>query len=170
MPNTIDPAIQAAAVADPGEDKHGAEAIDPLRKEGDALRLPEPGVAHHGLYRQALEGLEVLGPQRFKDRRERERVALSIALHAAAIGLVRIDRVAVSDGGAGYFFADTQAVDPAMRGYLAHAEAVQARAQAPSSDVQWAQAEQRQTEQVQRDAQQRNQQEQERRDPPQRLL
>ena len=169
MPHTIDPAIQAAAAPDPSEGKQGAEALDPLRKEADARRLPDAGTAHHGLYRQALEGLELLGPQRFKDRRERERVALSIAAHAAAIGLVRIDRVAVSDDGAGYFFADTQAVDPAMRGYLAHAEAMQSRAQAPSSDAQRVQAQQRQSEQVQRDVQQRNQQEERRRDPPQRL-
>lgn len=169
MTNTIDPAIQAAA-AKPAEAGPGAEAIDPLRMEGDALRVPEPGAAHHALYRQALERLELLGPQRFKDRRERERVALAIAQQAAAIGLARIDRVAVSDDGAGYFYVDTQAVDPAMRGYLAHAEAVQARAQVQPSEAQKSQAQQRQSDQAQRDAQQRDQQEQERRlDPRQRL-
>lgn len=166
MTGTIDPTIQAAAGASPAEAQPGAESIDPLRKEGDALRVPEPGAAHHALYLQALEGLELLDPRRFKDRRERERAALSIALQAAAIGLVRIDRVAVSDDGAGYFFADTQAVDPAMRGYLAHAEAIQGRVQAQPSEAQRAQAQQRQSEQAQRDAQQRNQQEQERRRDP----
>lgn len=167
MSNTIDPAIQAAAGA--AATGPGTETIDPLRKEGDALRLPEPGAAHHALYRQALEGLELLGPQRFKDRRERERVALSIAQHAAAIGLARIDRIAVSDDGAGYFFADTQAVDPAMRGYLAHAQAVQARAPAQPVEAQKAQAQQRVSEQAQRDARQQDQLERQRRDPSSRL-
>lgn len=159
MTTAIDPAIAAARTAAEAAKPAEVATIDPLQKDRDALLISDPGNPHHAFYQQALEGLELLGPQRFKDRRELERVALAIALQAAAVGLSRIDHVVASDDGAGYFFVDRHAVDPAMRGYVAHA---QAAAQPPGDrrvaegqqlQAQRAQEQQRQVEQAQRDAQ-----------------
>jgi hypothetical protein len=157
MSHGIDPALAAAQSAQAPASGDTA-AIDPLRKESDALLVSDPTNPHHALYRQAVKGLELLGPQRFKDRRELERVALAITLQAVAVGLGRIDRVAASDDGAGYFFVDEHAVDPALRGYVTHAQAtqppVQQRAEAQRALEQRGQQEQRQAEQVQRETQQ----------------
>lgn len=167
----IDPAIQAAATAKPAEGAPGTEAIGPLSKDGESLLASDPSNPLHGLYRQAMQGLELLGGQRFKDRRELERVALQIALQASAIGLARIDRVAASDDGAGYFFVDQQAVDPAMRGYIAHVEAVQPPTPQRLAEVQRVQQqraldEQRHAGLAQRDTQQKDAAEAQRRSDP----
>jgi len=152
MTTGIDPTIAAARAAAEAAKPAEVATIDPVQKDRDALLISDPGNPHHAFYRQALEGLELLGPLRFKDRRALERVALAIALQAAAVGLSRIDHVVASDDGAGYFFIDRHAVDPAMRGYVAHAQAAQ-----PPGDqqlqAQRAQEHQRQVEQAQRDAQ-----------------
>lgn len=167
----IDPAIRAAATAKPAEAGPDAEAIDPLSKDGDALLASDPSNPLHGLYAQAMQGLELLGGQRFKDRRELERVALQIAIQASAIGLARIDRVAASDDGAGYFFVDQQAVDPAMRGHIAHAEAVRPATPQQLAEVQRQQQqraldEQRYTGLAQQDTRQKDAQEAQRRGDP----
>lgn len=148
MTQAVDPAI-AAAQATAAPESAGTATLDPLRKETDALLVSDPANPHHALYRQALERLELLGPERFKDRRERERVALAIAVQAAAAGLARIDRVAASDDGKGYFFVDAQAADPALRGYVEHARAAQATPQQQLAEMQ-RQQQLRQQEQQQR--------------------
>lgn len=159
MTTAIDPAIAAARAAAEAAKPAEVATIDPLQKDREALLIADPGNPHHAFYRQAVEGLELLGPQRFKDRRELERVALAIALQAAAVGLSRIDRVVASDDGAGYFFVDRHAVDPAMRGYVAHAQAVQPLGDGRAAELQQqlqarrAQDQQRQVEQAQLDAQ-----------------
>lgn len=124
MNNGIDPAIAAAR---PAEAPKAAEAaaIDPLRKESDALLASDPASPHHALYQQALKGLDKVDAKRFKDRKERERVALAIAMQATALGVTRIDRVAASESPSGYFYVNEHAVDPAMRGFVSHAEATQ---------------------------------------------
>ena len=177
-PQGLDPAIQdaqsqSAAPARPAEQA----TIDALHKERDPLLLSDPGSPQHALYQQALKGLEVLGGDRFKDRKELERIALMVAMQASALGLARVDRVALSEDGAGYFFVDELAVDPAMRGYISHAQALQPGApqrlagQVQAVEQQRAAESQQRNEQVQRDVQQREQLEQRRRqDPPQRLL
>jgi hypothetical protein len=156
MTTGIDPAIAAARAAAEAAKPAEVATIDPLQKDRDTLLISDPISPHHAFYQQALERLELLGPQRFKDRRELERVALAIALQAAAVGLARIDRVVASDDGAGYFFVDRHAVDPAMRGYVAHAEAVQPPGdrviEAQQLQAQRMQEQQRQVEQSQRDA------------------
>lgn len=163
-PGALDPAIEAARAAplDPSAD---VAAIDPLQKQRDALLLADPSNPNHALFEQALHGLEQLGTKRFKDRRELERIALAIAVQASAVGLTRVDRVALSDNGAGVFFADSQAVDPALRGYVALAEAIKPEATQRPLDVQRLQAhaqeqrageaqQQQQAQQVQREAEQ----------------
>src|SRR3990170_2930813 len=169
MTTAIDPAIAAARAAAEAAKPAEMATIDPLQKDRDALLIADPGNPHHAFYQQALEGLELLGPQRFKDRRELERVALAIALQAAAVGLSRIDRVVASDDGAGYFFVDRHAVDPAMRGYVAHAQA----AQLPGdrvTEVQQLQAQRMQEQQRQVDQSQRDAQDPRRVAPPTRQL
>lgn len=164
----IDPVIDAArgSAADaPGE----VAAIDPLQQARDAQLLADPSNPNHALFEQALKGLEQLGSKRFKDRRELERIALAIAVQASAVGLTRVDRVALSDNGAGVFFADSQAVDPALRGYVALAEVVKPDAAQRPLDVQRLQnqvqeqrageAQQQQVQQVQREAEQQARQE-----------
>jgi hypothetical protein len=149
----LDPAIQEARSARDASPDSATASIDPLQKERDALLLADPSTPHHALFEQALKGLEQLGSKRFKDRRELERIALAIAVQASAVGLTRVDRVALSDNGAGYFFADTQAVDPALRGYVALADVLKPDAAQRPLDVQRVQAQQVQ-EQRTHDAQQ----------------
>lgn len=124
MNHGIDPAITAAG-ATKAPEKAKAASIAPLRKESDALLASDPASPHHALYQQALEGLDHVDARHFKDRKERERVALAIAMQAAAIGITRIDRVATSESPSGYFYVNDRAVDPAMRGFVTHAEAAQ---------------------------------------------
>lgn len=124
MNNGIDPAIAAAQAAESPKSAETA-AIEPLRKEADALLASDQASPHHALYRQALKGLDQVDARRFKDRKERERVALAIAMQATALGVTRIDRVAASDSPSGYFYVNDHAVDPAMRGFITHAEAAQ---------------------------------------------
>lgn len=154
--DAVDPAIQAAGAA-PADTAPATAAIDPLHKPRDAQASTDASVANHALFEQALERLEQLGTRRFKDRRELERIALAIAVQASAVGLSRVDRVALSHDGAGYFFADSQAVDPALRGYVAHAEAVKPDAVARAAQTQ--RQGQQQEEQAIRDADLRAQQE-----------
>lgn len=161
----LDPAIQAAADPASSARPEDRAEIDPLQKARDALLASDPSHPQHSLYQQALKGLGLLDQKNFKDRKELERVALAIAMQAGAIGLTRVDRVALSQDPAGYFFVDQHAVDPALRGYVSHAQAVQ-----PGAEMRLAQEAQRvreqqtgqeqvqQTEQVQRDLQQRREQ------------
>ena len=131
----LDPVIDAArstAAQAPGE----VAAIDPLQQPRDVQLLADPANPNHALFEQALKGLEQLGSKRFKDRRALERIALAIAVQASAVGLTRVDRVALSDNGAGVFFADSQAVDPALRGYVALAEVIKPDAAQRPLDVQ----------------------------------
>lgn len=159
MTTGIDPAIAAARAAAEAAKPAEVATIDPLQKDRDALLISDQANPHHAFYQQALQGLELLGPQRFKDRRELERVAQAIALQAAAVGLSRIDRVVASGDGAGYFFVDRHSVDPAMRGYVTHAQAMQPPGETRATEVQQqlqarqAQDQQRQVEQAQRDTQ-----------------
>lgn len=169
----IDPAIQAAGTA-PADAAPPFAAIDPLQQPRDAQHAADPSVANRALFEQALGCLEQLGTRRFKDRRELERIALAIAVQASAVGLSRVDRVALSRDGAGYFFVDTQAVDPALRGYVAHADAVKPEAAAHVAEAQRQQGQQQldrsagevrqQQEQAQRHEELRAQQERDARD------
>lgn len=154
-PPPVDPAIQAASTAPAGDGKPGAQGLDPLQRDDDeSALLADPSHPLGALYRQALRGLELLGDPRLKDRKELERVALMIAMRAGANGLHAIERVAPSSDGLGYHFADNRTVDPALRGYVAHAEqgpAPQERAAAEALRARQVQ-EQRTGEQAHRDA------------------
>lgn len=163
----LDPAIQEARAA-PAAPADGAAVLDPLQKERDALLFLDPSHPNHALFQQAVKGLEQLDAKRFKDRRELERIALAIAIQASAIGLTRVDRVALSDNGAGYFFVDLHAVDPALRGYVAHVEAMKPETASRALDAQRIQGQQLQEQrndetrqqhvgQVQREVEQRGQ-------------
>lgn len=163
----LDPAIQDARAA-PAAPADGAAVLDPLQKERDALLFLDPSQPNHALFQQAVKGLEQLDAKRFKDRRELERIALAIAIQASAIGLTRVDRVALSDNGAGYFFVDLHAVDPALRGYVAHVEAMKPETASRALDAQRIQGQQLQEQrndetrqqhvgQVQREVEQRGQ-------------
>lgn len=161
----LDPAIKGAGDAAGSAKPEDRAEIDPLQKARDALLASDPAHPQHSLYQQALKGLGLLDQKNFKDRRELERVALAIAMHAGAIGLTRVDRVALSQDPAGYFFVDQHAVDPALRGYVSHAQAVQPGAEARLvqeaqrvREQQTGQEQVQQTEQVQRDIQQRREQ------------
>ena len=154
MNNGIDPAIAAAQPADAPRPAETA-AIDPLRKEADALLASDPASPHHALYQQALKGLDQVDARRFKDRKERERVALAIAMQATALGVTRIDRVAASESPSGYFYVNEHAVDPAMRGFVGHAEAAQPLTRERVAELQRAVREQEsQQQQVQQTQQQ----------------
>ena len=163
----LDPAIQEARAA-PAAPADGAAVLDPLQKERDALLFLDASHPNHALFQQAVKGLEQLDAKRFKDRRELERIALAIAIQASAIGLTRVDRVALSDNGAGYCFVDLHAVDPALRGYVAHVEAMKPETASRALDAQRIQGQQLQEQrndetrqqhvgQVQREVEQRGQ-------------
>lgn len=167
----VDPLIQAAqseATATPD----AAMALDPLQKDKDALLIADPNSPYHALYEQALKGLELMGTRQFKDRRELERVALSIAMQAAAVGVARIDRVVRSEDGASWFFADEQAIDPAMRGHLQHAEALRPLTPQRIAEAQQMIAQRQQHQQLHQDQTRRDVERDNRlvRDPPSRQL
>jgi peptidoglycan hydrolase-like protein with peptidoglycan-binding domain len=88
--------------------------------------LSDPSHPDHGLYKQALAGIEKLGPQGFKDQAERERAAATLTYEAKASGMSKIDHVVPNASGTGLFAVQGALNDPAhQRIYADKAQAVQ---------------------------------------------
>ncbi|KRB04297.1 hypothetical protein ASD86_18420 [Lysobacter sp. Root690] len=89
--------------------------------------LSDPNHPDHGLYQQALAGIEKLGPEAgFKDQAERERAAATLTYEAKVSGLTKIDHVVPNASGTGLFAVQGALNDPAhQRVYADKAQAVQ---------------------------------------------
>ncbi|UZW63080.1 XVIPCD domain-containing protein [Lysobacter enzymogenes] len=104
----------------------GPKTLDALKKappEKGAL-LSDPANRDNGLYKQAVEGLEKLGPGAFKDRAELERAAGTLTYEARVSGLTSINAVVANANGTGLFAVQGELNDPSAR--RVHADKEQA--------------------------------------------
>lgn len=117
---TLD-ALKAADPAKPRQEGTSppASTISPL--------LSDPSHPDHDLYKQALKGVEKLGPEAgFKDQAERERAAATLTYEAKVSGMSKIDHVVPSASGTGLFAVQGAVNDPAhQRVYTDKTQAAQ---------------------------------------------
>lgn len=130
-------ALKTATAKDPAQDTSTPTQlpIQPTQpaKEGTASAqtntgplLSDPSHPDHGLYKQALAGIEKLGPQAFKDQAECERAAATLTYEAKVSGMSKIDHVVPNASGTGLFAVQGALNDPAhQRVYADKAQAAQ---------------------------------------------
>jgi putative chitinase len=103
----------------------GPQTLEALKKSQSIPLLSDPRHPDNALYQQAVKGLEQLGPQAFKDRRELENAAGAMTFEAKASGLTRIDHALQSTNGTGLFAVQGALNDPAQsRVHLDKSQAV----------------------------------------------
>lgn len=90
----------------------GPKTLDALKQAAQAPLLSNPAHPDHALYKGAVEGLEKLGPNAFKNRDELERTAGTLAYEAKISGFGRIDHVVPTANGAGLFAVQGGLSDP----------------------------------------------------------
>ncbi|MFQ6311451.1 peptidoglycan-binding domain-containing protein [Lysobacter capsici] len=133
---TLD-ALKTATAKDPAQDtptptqassqpaQPAKQGTAPAQTATDPL-LSDPTHPDHGLYKEALAGIEKLGPQGFKDQAERERAAATLTYEAKVSGMSKIDHVVPNASGTGLFAVQGALNDPAhQRIYTDKAQAVQ---------------------------------------------
>ncbi|QQP97404.1 XVIPCD domain-containing protein [Lysobacter enzymogenes] len=104
----------------------GPKTLDALKKappEKGAL-LSDPANRDNGMYKQAVEGLEKLGPNAFGSRQELERAAGTLTYEARVSGLNSIDKVVLNANGTGLFAVQGDPSNPAS--HRVHADKAQA--------------------------------------------
>ncbi|WP_091637034.1 peptidoglycan-binding domain-containing protein [Lysobacter sp. cf310] len=127
----------------------GPKTLGALKKAEQTPLLSNPAHPDHAMFKQAVGGLEKLGPQAgFKSHAELERAAATLTFEAKVGGLNRIDHVALSTNGTGLFAVQGGLTDPGH--HRAHVDKAQAGAQPLEQS----------TFQMQQDAQQRQKLEQ----------
>ncbi|WP_051884454.1 XVIPCD domain-containing protein [Lysobacter antibioticus] len=103
----------------------------PTPQQADPARAPllsDPANRDNAMYRQALEGVERLGPQAgFRNREDMERAAASLTYEARVSGLSKIDHVVPSANGTGLFAVQGELADPGN--HRVHVDGRQARQQ-----------------------------------------
>ncbi|QWP75111.1 glucosaminidase domain-containing protein [Lysobacter sp. K5869] len=99
------------------------EKAAPEKAEPGAL-LSDPANRDNGMYKQAVAGLEKLGPNAFGNRQELERAAGTLTYEAKVSGLSSIDKVVLNTNGTGLFAVQGELNDPAAR--RVHADKAQA--------------------------------------------
>lgn len=129
-----DPAQEASTPTQPASEQPppSSQSTQPA-KEGTAPAqttagplLSDPIHPDHGLYKQALSGIEKLGPQAFKDQAERERAAATLTYEAKVSGMSKIDHVVPNASGTGLFAVQGALNDPVhQRVYADKAQAAQ---------------------------------------------
>ncbi|WP_082607075.1 XVIPCD domain-containing protein [Lysobacter sp. Root983] len=91
----------------------GPKTLDALKKAEQTPLLSNPAHPDHAMFKQAVGGLEKLGPQAgFKNHAELERAAATLTFEAKVGGLERIDHVALSTNGTGLFAVQGNLNDP----------------------------------------------------------
>ncbi len=90
----------------------GPKTLDALKQAAQSPLLSNPAHPDHGLYKGAVEGLEKLGPNAFKNRDELERTAGTLAYEAKISGFKQIDHVVPTANGAGLFAVQGGLSDP----------------------------------------------------------
>ncbi|MGO4780271.1 XVIPCD domain-containing protein, partial [Lysobacter sp. 2RAB21] len=100
----------------------GPRSLDAIKHAGprqddrSSGLLSNPSHPDNAMYRQALDGLERLGPQAgFKNREELERAAGTLTYEARVSGLTKIDHVSLSANGNGLFAVQGELTDPANK-------------------------------------------------------
>lgn len=84
------------------------------RQDEQGKLLSSPNHPDHAMYKQAVDGLEKLGPQAgFRDHAQLERAAGTLTYEARMSGLNRIDHVVPSVNGSGLFAVQGGLNDPA---------------------------------------------------------
>lgn len=92
----------------------GRKTFDALKHADPVSLLSDPANRDHGLYTQAVNGLERLGAQAgFGNREELERAAGTLTYEARVSGLSQINHVSLSASGAGLFAVQGELNDPA---------------------------------------------------------
>ncbi|MGH8081135.1 MAG: XVIPCD domain-containing protein [Lysobacter sp.] len=90
----------------------GPKTLDALKHAAQTPLLSNPAHPDHALYKGAVDGLEKLGPQAFKNRDELERAAATLTFEAKVSGLNKIDHVVPTANGAGLFAVQGALDDP----------------------------------------------------------
>lgn len=91
----------------------GAKTLEALKKAEQSPLLSSPNHPDHALYEQALNGIEKLPPNSFRNEQERQNAAASVAFEAKISGLKQIDNVVLSANGSGLFAVQGAVNDPA---------------------------------------------------------
>lgn len=105
----------------------GPKTLDALKQAERTPLLSSPAHPDHGMFKGAVEGLEKLGPQAFKNREDLERAAGTLTYEAKVSGLTKIDHVVPTANGTGLFAVQGALNDP---GHLrVHANTAQAASQ-----------------------------------------
>lgn len=103
----------------------GPQTLDALKTAGQTLWLSSPAHPNNAMYRQAVKGLEQLGPETFRNRQELENAAGKLVVDARVCGLTRIDHVVVNTQGTGLFAVQGRMNDPAHhRAYVDKGQAI----------------------------------------------
>ncbi|ALN80549.1 peptidoglycan-binding domain-containing protein [Lysobacter antibioticus] len=93
----------------------GPKTLDALKKAGEAPLLSNPAHPDNGIFRQAVAGLEKLGPNGgFGNREQMERAAAALTYEAKVSGLTEIDHVTRSANGNGLFAVQGELNDPSQ--------------------------------------------------------
>lgn len=131
----------------------GPQTLAALAKSKEAPLLSDPRHPDNTMFQQAVKGMEQLGPQAFKNRRELENAAGATVFEAKASGLTRIDHVVQSSNGTGLFAVQGAPNDPAHhRVYLDKAQSAAEPIEKSTSQVQLEiQSQQSQVQQQERD-------------------
>lgn len=140
-PRTLE-ALKNAQPGGPQAEVPGAKPGDkPAEKPGEIL-LSNPAHPDNAMYKQAVAGLEKLGPQAgFKDHAELERAAGTLTYEARVSGLKEINHVVPNASGTGLFAVQGDLRDPS------HQRVVVDKAQAASQSLEQS------TQQLKQDAQ-----------------
>ncbi|MEH6420840.1 XVIPCD domain-containing protein [Pseudomonas sp. CGJS7] len=106
----------------------GPRTLDALdranpRQEPRGALLSDPGHPNHAMYRQALDGVERLGPQAgLHSQQDRERAAATLTYEARLSGLNEINHVVQSVNGSGLFAVQGALDNPAHHRVFANTQ------------------------------------------------
>lgn len=90
-----------------------SQTMGALKKGEQSPLLSDVHHPDHALYRQALDGLEKLPPNTFRNAQERQNAAASLACEAKINGIQHIDHVVLGAAGASLFAVQGKLEDPA---------------------------------------------------------
>ncbi|KRB11210.1 peptidoglycan-binding protein [Lysobacter sp. Root690] len=124
----------------------GPQAEQPATTKPGEVQLSNPAHPDNAMYKQAVAGLEKLGPQAgFKDHAALERAAGTMTYEARVSGMTKIDHVVPNASGTGLFAVQGELRDPASQ------RVVVDKAQASSQSIEQS------TQQLKQDAPTQNQ-------------